>query len=85
MMTPVPGMPQISGPYWQKDLYDRNKPLTDEELDALIPSSGYEVSFFSSKRLFSIFKYMKPKNSLSLRKDTTLKDLGLNNNIIIVI
>jgi len=84
MMTPVPGMPQISGPYWQKDLYDRNKPLTDEELDALIPSSGYEVSFFS-KRLFSIFKFIKPKNSLSLRTDTTLKDLGLNNNIIIVI
>jgi predicted carbohydrate-binding protein with CBM5 and CBM33 domain len=44
MMTPTPGMPHMAGPYWQKDLYDRNKPLTDEELDALIPASGYEVS-----------------------------------------
>lgn len=33
----------MAGPYWQKDLYDRNKPLTDEELDALIPASGYEI------------------------------------------
>lgn len=40
MMTPTPGgaaaamgMPGMSVPYWQKDLYDRNKPLTDEELD----------------------------------------------------
>lgn len=43
LMTPTPGMPQMAGPYWQKDLYDRNKPLTDEELDALIPASGYEI------------------------------------------
>jgi predicted carbohydrate-binding protein with CBM5 and CBM33 domain len=48
-MTPTPGsasgMPGATGsvPYWQKDLYDRNKPLTDEELDQLIPSAGYEV------------------------------------------
>jgi predicted carbohydrate-binding protein with CBM5 and CBM33 domain len=46
LMTPTPGMPHMAGPYWQKDLYDRNKPLTDEELDALIPASGYEVSIF---------------------------------------
>jgi len=32
-------------PYWQKDIYDRNKPWTEDELDALIPSQGYEVSF----------------------------------------
>jgi hypothetical protein len=31
-------------PYWQKDIYDRNKPWTDEELDGLIPAQGYEVS-----------------------------------------
>jgi Splicing factor 3B subunit 1 len=51
MMTPtpgglLPGQPGMSVPYWQKDLYDRNKPLTDEELDQLIPSAGYEVSVF---------------------------------------
>lgn len=39
-------------PYWQKDLYDRNKPLTDEELDQLIPVQGYEVSVFLQSRLF---------------------------------
>lgn len=42
LMTPTAGVG--SQPYWQKDLYDRNKPLTDEELDQLIPSQGYEVS-----------------------------------------
>jgi hypothetical protein len=47
-MTPTPGSAAFisSGAYWQKDLYDRNKPFTDEELDALIPSAGYEVSIF---------------------------------------
>lgn len=58
MMTPTPGGAGAMGqslPYWQKDLYDRNKPLTDEELDQLIPSSGYEVStvFISLKFLES--------------------------------
>jgi hypothetical protein len=52
MMTPTPGSGDfISGqalPNWQKDLYDRNKPLTDEELDQLIPSAGYEVSTHSN-------------------------------------
>jgi len=48
LMTPTPGSAAFisSAPYWQKDLYDRNKPFTDEELDALIPSAGYEVSIF---------------------------------------
>lgn len=36
--------PSLSVPYWQKDLFDRNRPLTDEELDAVLPSQGYEVS-----------------------------------------
>ncbi len=34
LMTPTSGaQPSMSVPYWQKDLYDRNRPLTDEELD----------------------------------------------------
>jgi splicing factor 3B subunit 1 len=44
-MTPTPGSKLLmqSLPYWQKDIYDRNKPWTDDELDALIPSQGYEL------------------------------------------
>ena len=45
----------MSVPYWQKDLYDRNKPLTDEELDQLIPTQGYEVSLFSILSIFLSF------------------------------
>ncbi|TNV73024.1 hypothetical protein FGO68_gene3837 [Halteria grandinella] len=49
MMTPTPGSGMIgqSLPYWQKDLYDRNKPLTDEELDQMIPTAGYEIFIFA--------------------------------------
>lgn len=50
MMTPVGGMTPggmtpggMSVPYWQRDLFDRNRPMTDEELDQMLPSQGYEV------------------------------------------
>lgn len=33
MMTPTQGGPQLSVPYWQKDINDRNRYYTDEELD----------------------------------------------------
>jgi hypothetical protein len=33
MMTPTPGGVGLSVPYWQKDINDRNRYLTDEELD----------------------------------------------------
>jgi hypothetical protein len=52
----------MSGPYWQKDLFDRNKPMTDEELDALIPSAGYEVSKATNIRLIFIFLLQFSKN-----------------------
>jgi hypothetical protein len=50
LMTPTPGSKLLmqSLPYWQKDIYERNKPWTEDELDALIPSQGYEVSFQNS-------------------------------------
>ena len=35
---------EISEPYWKMDMVERNKPLTDEDLDAMLPSEGYEVS-----------------------------------------
>lgn len=28
---------------WEKELEDRNRPLTDEELDAIFPTEGYKV------------------------------------------
>lgn len=40
MMTPVGGQGgvQLSGPYWQRDINDRNRYYTDEELDQVLPS-----------------------------------------------
>ena len=40
MATPVAG----TQPYWFKDFEERNKPVTDEELDAILPKQGFEVS-----------------------------------------
>ena len=28
---------------WEKEMDDRNRPLTDEELDAIFPQEGYKV------------------------------------------
>jgi len=28
---------------WQKAIDDRNRPLTDQELDQMLPSVGYEI------------------------------------------
>lgn len=33
----------IDLPYWKKALDDRNRPWTDEELDQILPSQGYEI------------------------------------------
>lgn len=30
-------------PIWKKALDDRNRPYTDEELDNIMPSAGYEI------------------------------------------
>ena len=46
-------MSDIDLPYWKKDLNDRNRPFTDEELDQILPSVGYEVSLLvNSNALF---------------------------------
>ena len=38
-MTPE----QFHGAKWERDIAERNRPLTDEDLDALLPGEGYRV------------------------------------------
>ena len=40
-MTPE----QMQSWRWEKELDERNRPLSDEELDALFPQEGYKVSW----------------------------------------
>ena len=47
-MTPE----QIQAYRWEKEIDERNRPLTDEELDAIFPFDGYKV-----RRAFYIFMY----------------------------
>ena len=39
-MTPE----QIQAYRWEKEIDERNRPLTDEELDAIFPFDGYKVN-----------------------------------------
>ncbi|XVF67246.1 hypothetical protein PTKIN_Ptkin10aG0105200 [Pterospermum kingtungense] len=50
LQTPTPG--NLRGPMtpeqynllrWEKDIEERNRPLTDEELDAMFPQEGYKI------------------------------------------
>ncbi|PKK73055.1 splicing factor 3B subunit 1 [Rhizophagus irregularis] len=46
LLTPTPGhlMPMTpEAQRWEKDLDARNRPLSDEELDAMFPSTGYKI------------------------------------------
>ena len=52
MATPTPGQINLRGPLtpeqynlmrWEKDIEERNRPLTDEELDAMFPAEGYKI------------------------------------------
>lgn len=52
MATPTPGQINLRGPLtpeqynlmrWEKDIEERNRPLTDEELDSMFPSEGYSI------------------------------------------
>lgn len=52
LATPTPGAINLRGPItpeqynlmrWEKDIEERNRPLTDEELDAMFPQEGYKV------------------------------------------
>ncbi|KAI8618590.1 armadillo-type protein [Chytriomyces sp. MP71] len=49
MMTPVPGMqipmtPEASNAMrWEKELDARNRPMSDEELDSILPTKGYKI------------------------------------------
>ncbi|KAK9943941.1 hypothetical protein M0R45_009530 [Rubus argutus] len=50
--TPTPGAINLRGPItpeqynllrWEKDIEERNRPLTDEELDSMFPQEGYKI------------------------------------------
>ncbi|KAF2294141.1 hypothetical protein GH714_007833 [Hevea brasiliensis] len=46
--TPMAGLHQqllilLELPLWEKDIEERNRPLTDEELDAMFPQEGYKI------------------------------------------
>jgi splicing factor 3B subunit 1 len=52
LATPTPGAINLRGSItpeqynllrWEKDIEDRNRPLTDEELDAMFPQEGYKI------------------------------------------
>ena len=49
MQTPTPGHlismtpEQMQSYRWEKEIDDRNRPMTDDELDALMPFEGYKV------------------------------------------
>ncbi|XP_011620713.1 splicing factor 3B subunit 1 [Amborella trichopoda] len=52
LATPTPGAINIRGAMtpeqynllrWEKDIEDRNRPLSDEELDAMFPQEGYKI------------------------------------------
>lgn len=52
LSTPTPGAINLRGAItpeqynllrWEKDIEDRNRPLTDEELDTMFPQEGYKI------------------------------------------
>jgi splicing factor 3B subunit 1 len=52
LATPTPGAINLRGSVtpeqynllrWEKDIEERNRPLTDEELDAMFPQEGYKI------------------------------------------
>ncbi|KAF9591638.1 hypothetical protein IFM89_005219 [Coptis chinensis] len=52
LATPTPGAINLRGAMtpeqynllrWEKDIEDRNRPLTDEELDVMFPQEGYKI------------------------------------------
>ena len=52
LATPTPGAINLRGPMtpeqynlmrWERDIEERNRPLTDEELDAMFPQEGYKI------------------------------------------
>ena len=51
LMTPTPNAvaageitpEQYMAAKWEREMDDRNRPMSDEELDALLPSEGYKI------------------------------------------
>lgn len=50
-MTPE----QMQAFRWEKEIDERNRPLSDQELDTLFPP-GYKVSLFIFKKYLRVFK-----------------------------
>ena len=46
-MTPE----QIQAYRWEKEIDERNRPLTDDELDAMFPFEGYKVWFWHCDKI----------------------------------
>lgn len=62
MATPAPGAmaamtpEQLQAYRWEKEIDERNRPFTDEELDAMFPP-GYKVNISSSNIPFEYLFY----------------------------
>lgn len=66
MQTPTPGHlismtpEQMQAYRWEKEIDERNRPMTDDELNALMPFDGYKVStgvFFVRLYVFLVLIY----------------------------
>ena len=51
-MTPE----QLQAWRWEREIDERNRPLTDEELDAMFPE-GYKVNVIFERSVLKLFKY----------------------------
>ena len=55
LQTPTPGQmgsmtpEQMQAWRWERELDERNRPLSDEELDALFPQEGYKVRMIATR------------------------------------
>ncbi|KAB1212465.1 Splicing factor 3B subunit 1 [Morella rubra] len=78
LATPTPGAINLRGAItpeqynllrWEKDIEERNRPLTDEELDAMFPQEGYKILEPPASYQFDVPKeapgglpFMKPED-----------------------
>lgn len=75
-LTPIPGLTTIPSDSFIKmkiknEMYVRNRPLTDEDLDELLPSEGYEIvkppeeyEAIRANKLKTLFKHTTPTTPL---------------------
>ena len=73
-MTPTPGSmtPGMAGMTperlrmlrWEKEVQDRNRPLTDDELNQILPSNGYEVIILKEGKIILFYFIMLLRKKL---------------------